>query len=69
MDWARIAELAAYLVAGSSVLSAILPRPADPSSPLGRARGAVDVLAVNIGRAKPDGVTVIDRQGKDRRQR
>ncbi len=56
-------------MASLSVFSAILPRPADGSSPLGRARGALDVLAVNIGRAKPDGVAVVDRQGKDRRQR
>lgn len=68
IDWTKIAELVAYVVAGSSVLSATLPRPADPASALGRARGAVDLLALGVGQAKPDGVTVIDRQAKPRRK-
>lgn len=64
MNWSQIADLLAYVVAGSSLLAAVLPRP--NGGALAKARTAVDVLALGVGQAKPDGVSVIDRQAKRR---
>ena len=68
MTWTEVLQLAAYVVAAASAVSTVLPRPADKASPLGKARGAIDVLALGVGRAKPDGVTVVDKQAKPRRK-